>query len=367
MRFSRGALAAHELCGLAASKDYLPGQSAEPDVVDTAAELYDRVLDRGSFDHLLARTADGRLGAAIVMAVFQAVQYALQVNPKRRPRRIAMAVFATRFGQYWADQVRDLVCTNVPDQRIQRVQAAGAYGFDRLLPTNVVVEFVCSTGDVDEGEVPHRISLGKNLIRRFIGSGDHKRAVAFAADFTPRGHRLLLEVARCLPNQSSQWGALIDVIRSRQAAIAADGDRTAVLYAAAHAAACGRRRASLELVALVHAGSDADTSRSTPTKDHPELRIELAALTALVHHVLDDTDEARRWAESCFELVATNAPESSCEDELTMLLLKAAGCFWSLESQTPAIASSYCSKATTSTPSVAPWSLAWHSKRQLLT
>lgn len=59
MRFSRGAIAAHELCGLAASKDYLPGRSAEPDVVDTAAELYDRVLDRGSFDHLLGRTAAG--------------------------------------------------------------------------------------------------------------------------------------------------------------------------------------------------------------------------------------------------------------------------------------------------------------------
>ena len=57
MSFSRGAIAAHELCGLAGPKEYLPSQSDEPGSVDTAAELYDRVIDCRSFDHRLATTA----------------------------------------------------------------------------------------------------------------------------------------------------------------------------------------------------------------------------------------------------------------------------------------------------------------------
>ena len=332
--FSRGAIAAHELCGLAASKDYLSGQSAEPDVVDTAAELYDRVLDRGSFDRRLAKPAAENLGAETVMAVLQAVQYASRVNSKPPTEASNDGCFATKFRQHWADQIRDLAGTEVPDQRIRRIHAAGAYGLDRLLPTDVIVEMISDTSDFEEGELPHRIYLGKNLTRRFVDSGEHQRAIRFAADFTPRGHRLLFEVARCLPNQSSQWGALFDVIRSRQAAIAADGDRTAVLYAAAHAAACGRRSAALELLTLFHAGLAADASRSVPTKDHPERRIELAALTALIHHALGDNNEARRWAESCLELVTTSALEADCCDqEVSVFLPKAAG--WILVAREP--------------------------------
>lgn len=333
-RFRRGQLNLDDLLVAIANLKLMP-VSALPDggvdVVTTAVEFHRRLLDSGAFECWDDNPAEWqRRATEVLIAVVFKARTTVVGDPRLRTQ-------VRRFGDYWAAQLAQFVVAAPADLRVQYVGMAAARGLDGLLPTELLLESLSATADPTSVEFDHGQHVGATLVRRFVDEGNDDRAITFAANFGCDAHRLLLEVARVLPAESVHWAALTALLNEQRALILADGDWTAVLYAAANAARCAQpdsARTLLAMVQLEDAGPLPDPEPRFGARHN--LRIELHALAAVIHQAVGRGAEALRSAKACARLAAELAAQSEFDDDDAWVLPKAAGWLLATAERDPA-------------------------------
>lgn len=319
-RFRRGRFDLNELLDAVAQLDllgYLASPDGGADLVATTAELHRRLLDSGAFNEWAGETSEQDLLAAHV---------------------IAAVIYNVRTHDYWAAQMREFIASAPRGKRAQRIDAAARWGLERLLSTDRLLDYLSEESGSASTQLVHRRKVGRTVARRFIDQRNDARAIEFAGTLGPDSGHVLLEVARVLPAESTQWATLTALLSEQRAQIIGESDSTAALYGAANAACCRQRSLALALLELAQLDATAPPCRperlgEEPYERHVRLQIELHALAAVIHHALNQSDEALRYADTCAKLAATLATRSGHGQEDVWKLPKAAG--WLLAAAEP--------------------------------
>lgn len=319
-RFRRGAFDLSELLDAVTQLDllgHLDSPDGSADIVATAAELHRRLLASGAFDEWADETSEQDLLAAHV---------------------IAAVVSNVKAHDYWTAQMREFIASAPRGQRAQRIDAATGWGLERLLPTDHLLDYLSSDSGSGSTQLVHRRKVGRAVARRFIDERNDARALEFAATLGPDSCHVLLEVARVLPVDSTQWASLTALLNERRDQIFDERDSAAALYGAANAACCRQKIVALTLLELAQLDATAPPCRperlgEEPHERHTLLQIELHALAAVIHHALNQSDEALRYAGTCAKLSAALATWLEPDEENIWKLPKAAG--WLLATAEP--------------------------------
>lgn len=332
----RGAITVDEFLDVVASM-YLPPASELPsggeDVVTTASELIRRLRDSAAFDWWTDDPAgQEELALRVLIAVVLNARKIVTGDLQLTRDGIASAVLR-RFRDHWGTELCEFIVASLGGLRDKGVGMAAQRGLDVVLPTDLLLEFLTASADPESAE-----SVGATLLRRFIRAGDEERAVTFAATFGGQAHRLLLEAARLLRAESSQWAPVTLLLDERRDAIVADDDCAAVLYAAANAAVCAQPESARTLLAMapmndVVPHDHPDRLVQARLEDKARLQIELHALAGVIYHGLGQHGVALRCVRVCARMAAEFAARSTYDDDDSWGLPKAAG--WLLASAEP--------------------------------
>ena len=332
--YGRGAINLSELCDVVIRTDFLPATTLPGDqgidVVETADTLHQRIIDSGAFETRPTSGDPLQSAVKVLVGVVLSTQRTVLRDLQGRHQEIDQDSLQ-RFQLHWALELQQFVEASPAHLRIERIGMLADHGLDHLLSTSVLIETIVATENLTEEEFGQRVTLGTNLVKRFIMGGDHQRAVTFAVDFGSESDQILLEAASALPGESPCWPSLMELIEVRRPAIIRSGNWTAVLYATAHVVACGHQDRGENLLALSRLNRrglpppDPDPWEQAIITRDTDLRIELLALTALIHHALGNQEESVEYAQDCADLSAEAAERRPFLEPDSWYLPKAAG------------------------------------------
>ncbi|WP_156432625.1 hypothetical protein [Mycobacterium sp. M26] len=309
-QYKRGVLTTDELCDQAVVCELYPFDTRLDDGerVTTTAELYRWLLDSEAFDHWGDGPWSREQAAAEVLVAMVLNTQIYRIGDLQLPRHPgADPGLARAFCGHWAEQLVDFIQASPGDLRTDRVGMAAARGIDHLLPTPLLYETLSISAEGPGDEFPHKLRIATTLVHRFVDKGDHARALTFASGFGTDARRLLLEMARGLHADSGRWPELMAALEAHRDQILADGDDTAVMYAAANAAAGGHAAIARSLLGMAQLDTavpprDTDDNYVRAWNLRGRLHVELHALASVIHYALGDRDEAVRSAQVCAHL-----------------------------------------------------------------